>query len=80
MPSVKAPLDRSLYDILMENLAKLADYLRGPVKRAGGTRDHVLHRYQSDPVFSIFELDSVEHLAATLAGFRFGAMVHQCHG
>ena len=46
MPSIKSPLDQSLYDIVMEHLAKLADYLPGPVKKAGGTRDHLMRRYR----------------------------------
>jgi hypothetical protein len=33
-----------------------------------GTRDVLLSHYQQDPVFSIFGLDSLEYLAATLAG------------
>jgi hypothetical protein len=52
----------------MEHLTKLADYLPGPVKKAGGTRDHLLRRYRNDPVYSIFGLDSGEYLAAMLAG------------
>ncbi len=68
MPSIKNSLDQSLYDITLEHLAKLADYLPGPVKKAGGTRDHSLARYREDPVFSVFGLDSLEYVAATLAG------------
>ncbi len=68
MPRIQGVLDRSLYDIVMEHLAKLADYLPGPVKQAGGTRDHLLQRYRDDPVYSIFGLDSFEYLGATLAG------------
>lgn len=52
----------------MEHLAKLADYLPGPIKKAGGTRDCLLQRYHDDPVYSIFGLDSIEYLGATLAG------------
>jgi hypothetical protein len=68
MPSIESPVDQSLYDIVMEHLSKLADYLPGPVKKAGGSRDHLLARYRNDPVYSIFGLDSMEYLAATLAG------------
>lgn len=68
MPSIESIIDQSLYDIVMEHLAKLTEYLPGPVKKAGGTRDHLLKRYQQDPVYSIFGLDSLEYLGATLAG------------
>ena len=69
MPSIANALDQSLYDIAMEHLAKLADYLPGPVKKAGGTRGKsACSAYIDDPVFSIFGLDSVEYLAATLSG------------
>ena len=68
MPSIQGALDQSLYDITMEHLAKLGDYLPGPIRKAGGTRDHLLQRYREDPVYSIFGLDSIEYLAATLAG------------
>ena len=68
MPNSRSPLDRSLYDITMEHLAKLGDYLPGPIRKAGGTRDHLLKRYREDPVYSIFGLDSMEYLGATLAG------------
>ncbi len=68
MPSIESPLDQSLFDIVMERLSKLADYLPGPVKKAGGTREHLLARYRNDPVYSIFGLDSTEYLAAMLAG------------
>jgi hypothetical protein len=51
----------------MEHLAKLAEYIPGPVKRRG-TRDNLLAAYQQDPVYSIFGLDSLEYLGATLAG------------
>jgi hypothetical protein len=68
MSSIQSPLDQSLYDIAMEHLAKLAEYLPGPIKKAGGTRDHLLRRYREDTVYSIFGLDSLEYLGATLAG------------
>jgi hypothetical protein len=68
MPSINSPLDRSLYDIAMEHLAKLADYLPGPVKKAGGKREQLLRRYHDDPVYSIFGLDSNEYIGATLSG------------
>lgn len=51
----------------MEHLAKLAEYIPGPVKKKG-TRDKLLVAYEQDPVFSIFGLDSHEYLGATLAG------------
>ena len=68
MPSPRSSLDQSLYDITMEHLAKLGDYIPGPIRKAGGTRDHLLKRYREDPVYSIFGLDSITYLGATLAG------------
>lgn len=52
----------------MEHLSKLANYVPGPVRYAGGTKTHLLQRYQQDPLFSIFGLDSPEYAGATLAG------------
>jgi hypothetical protein len=60
-------LEQSLYTLTMEHLAKLAEYVPGPVKK-NGTRAKLLLSYQQDPVFSIFGLDSEEYLGATLAG------------
>jgi hypothetical protein len=68
MSSIQSPLDQTLYDIVMEHLVKLGEYLPGPIKKAGGTREHLLRRYREDPVYSIFGLDSLEYLGATLAG------------
>lgn len=51
----------------MEHLAKLAEYIPGPVKKRG-TRNKLLAAYLHDPVFSVFGLDSPEYLGATLAG------------
>jgi hypothetical protein len=68
MPRSRDSLDRSLYDLTMEHLAKLGDYVPGPIRKAGGTKDHLLKRYREDPVYSIFGLDSLEYLGATLAG------------
>ncbi|MBU4272183.1 MAG: hypothetical protein KKA28_10010 [Planctomycetes bacterium] len=68
MSNIQSPLDQILYDITMEHLAKLGDYLPGPIKKAGGTRNHLLQRYRDDPVYNIFGLDSNEYLGATLAG------------
>jgi hypothetical protein len=64
---MRSALEQALYALTMENLAKLAEYVPGPVKKRG-TRDKLLVAYQQDPVFSIFGLDSVEYLGATLAG------------
>lgn len=52
----------------MEHLSKLANYSPGPVKKAGGTKELLLARYQSDPLYSIFGLDTPEYIGATLAG------------
>lgn len=68
MPDIKGALDQNLYDIAMEHLGKLAEYVPGPVKHAGGAKEHLLERYRQDPLFSIFGLDTPEYLGATLAG------------
>ena len=68
MPSIESPLDQEIYAIVMAHLSKLADYAPGPVKNAGGTKEHLLKRYQDDPLFSIFGLDSPEYIGATLSG------------
>lgn len=67
MPDIRGELEQALYALTMEHLAKLAQYIPGPVKKKG-TRDKLLTSYQQDPVFSIFGLDSLEYLGATLAG------------
>jgi hypothetical protein len=70
VPDVREELEQALHALTMEHLAKLAEYVPGPVKKKG-TRDKLLVAYQQDPVFSIFGLDSEEYLGATLAG-RYG--------
>jgi hypothetical protein len=67
VPDIRKELEQSLYALTLEHLAKLAEYIPGPVKKKG-TRDKLLAAYQEDPVFSIFGLDSAEYLGATLAG------------
>lgn len=67
MANLKGPVDEQLFAIAQEHLAKLADYVPGPVRKKG-TRAKLLRGYKTDPVFSIFGLDSSEYLAATLAG------------
>jgi len=67
VPDVRSELEQALCALTMEHLAKLAEYIPGPVKKKG-TRDKLLVAYQQDPVFSIFGLDSLEYLGATLAG------------
>ncbi len=67
MANLKGPIDEQLFAIAQEHLAKLADYVPGPVRKKG-TRPKLLRGYKADPVFSIFGLDSSEYLGATLAG------------
>ena len=67
MADIRGELEQALYALTMEHLAKLAKYIPGPVKKKG-TRDQLLAAYQQDPVYSIFGLDSLEYLGATLAG------------
>lgn len=68
MPDINEPLDQSLFDLIMAHLAMLKQYVPGPVKKAGGAKDMLLERYRSDPLYSIFGLDSPEYVAATLGG------------
>ena len=68
MPSIREDLDQQLFEIAMFHLSKLDAYTPGPVKKAGGTKEHLIRRYRSDPLFSIFGLDSPEYVAATLGG------------
>jgi hypothetical protein len=67
VPDIQGGIEKALYALTLEHLAKLADYVPGPVKKRG-TREILLDAYREDPVFSIFGLDSQEYLAATLAG------------
>jgi hypothetical protein len=64
---IQGDLEQALHALTMEHLSKLAAYVPGPVKKRG-TRSKLLAAYQQDPVFNIFGLDSLEYLAATLAG------------
>lgn len=68
MPSINNPLDQLLYDTVMAHLSKLAAYVPGPVKKAGGTKELLVERYAQDPLYSIFGLDSPEYVGATLSG------------
>ncbi|MBI1336197.1 MAG: hypothetical protein GC164_04455 [Phycisphaera sp.] len=68
MPDIKQPLDQSIFDLIMAHLAMLKQYVPGPVKKAGGAKDQLLERYRKDPLYSIFGLDSIEYVSATLGG------------
>ncbi len=68
MPDCQNDLEVALYDIVMQHLGKLKGYVPGPVKKAGGTKEDLIKRYKADPLYSIFGLDSVEYIAATLGG------------
>lgn len=68
MPDIQNELDQILFDKIMDHLAKIKDYVPGPVKKAGGAKDKLVERYAQDPLYSIFGLDSVEYIAATLSG------------
>lgn len=68
MADIREPLEETLYDLVMDHLAKLRDYTPGPVKKAGGSPQDLLKKYAQDPLFSIFGLDSPEYIAATLGG------------
>jgi hypothetical protein len=66
--NLHSPLDEALYKLTMAHLAKLEEYVPGPVRKAGGAKEHLIARYKADPLFSIWGLDSVEYAAATLSG------------
>jgi len=61
-------LEAQLFDIVMRHLDRLKAYIPGPVKKAGGTKEHLIQRYAADPLYSIFGLDSPEYVSATLGG------------
>jgi hypothetical protein len=52
----------------MAHLAKLAEYVPGPVKKAGAGKDALINKYHADPLYSIWGLDSPEYVSATLSG------------
>jgi hypothetical protein len=68
MPDIASELDKILFDKVMEHLAKIKNYVPGPVKKVGGVKAKLQERYSEDPLFSIFGLDSPEYITATLAG------------
>ena len=68
MPDIRNELDQILFDKIMGHLGKIKDYVPGPVKKAGGKKSKLIERYAADPLYSIFGLDSVEYVAATLSG------------
>lgn len=68
MPSIQSELDQSLYDIAISHLTKIGEYLPGPFKKAGGTKQLLIERYSQDPLFSIFGLDSPEYVGAAAGG------------
>ena len=68
MPDLKSPLDEALYKETLVHLAKLEEYVPGPVRKAGGAKAALIARYHTDPLFSIWGLDSPEYAAATLGG------------
>lgn len=68
MPDIQSAFDQVMYELVMEHLGKLAAYVPGPIKNAGGEKSKLLERYRADPLFSVFGLDTPEYLGATLAG------------
>ena len=68
MPDIQSAFDQVMYELVMEHLGKLATYVPGPIKNAGGEKSKLLERYRADPLFSVFGLDTPEYLGATLAG------------
>ena len=44
MPDLRTPLDEALYKLTMVHLAKLEDYVPGPVKKAGGGKAALIAR------------------------------------
>lgn len=68
MPSIKNDLEQILFDKVQEHLAKIRDYIPGPVKKANKLEETLAQRYSRDPLYSIFGLDSHEYITATLSG------------
>lgn len=68
MPDIMDELDQILFDRVMDHLSKIDGYVPGPVKKSGGTKELLLENYKTDPLFSIFGLDSPEYIFATLSG------------
>ncbi len=68
MPNCRTEFEKQLHKMVMGHLARLANYIPGPVKKAGGTKEQLVRVYAKDPLFSIFGLDSQEYVAATLGG------------
>jgi len=66
--NIRNKLGAALFEKVMDHLSKIKDYVPGPVKKAGGDKDDLVQRYASDPLYSIFGLDSTEYVAATLSG------------
>lgn len=67
-PDIRSPLEQVLFDVTLQHLSRLESYVPGPVKKAGRTKQTLLRRFEQDPVFSIFGLDSAEYIAAALSG------------
>ncbi len=68
MADLRSRIEEQLYAIVMEHLSKLEGYVPGQVRQAGGSKEQLLRRYQDDPLFSMFGLDTPEYLGATLSG------------
>lgn len=68
MSDMESDLDRILFDKILDHLAKIRDYVPGPVKKVGGKKANLLKWYGEDPLYSMFGLDSPEYIAATLSG------------
>jgi len=68
VPSIRSPLDQRLFDLTTVHLAKLEDYVPGPVKKAGRGKHALIKLYHADPLYSIWGLDSPEYVSATLSG------------
>ena len=68
MPEIQGDLEQILFDKILGHLAKIKEYVPGPVKKAGGTKEKLSERYSQDPLYSIFGLDSPEYILATLTG------------
>jgi len=68
MAEHKSELDNALYNLIMVHLAKLEAYVPGSHRRGGGGRNELIAKYSTDPMFSIWGLDSSEYVTAALAG------------
>ena len=67
MTDIRGPIEERLHHLTLGHLSRIEEYVPGQIQRAG-SRESLLTELANDPVFSIFGLDSLEYIAATLSG------------